>query len=84
MPTGADLLATLLGDALGGKPVKLGFTDTPKIIAAITSLRDDPEGRGRVFDAALRAALTSDPTLRMRCMRVLTDFATGKAGASHG
>ncbi len=61
MSDGAQLLVSLIRDALTGQPVKLGLLETPKLLAAIKSLKDDPQGRRVVFVNAVSACIAADP-----------------------
>ncbi len=56
MSDGSEIIIRIIGDALAGKPVKLGILETPKLLGAIQELRGDPYGRSQVFAACVRGA----------------------------
>lgn len=70
MGSDAEFLAALVADALTGKPVKLGFMETPKVLAAVKGLASDPVGRMQVFDTVARACI-ADPAMRAHLLGLM-------------
>lgn len=70
MSDGATILTRIIGDALAGKPVKLGWTETPKLLSAIQQLKGDPAGRSEVFAACVDGALR-DPEREAQLVGIL-------------